>query len=317
MKNPFIYSNTNKRYHTFTYHLKQKFGQKIFKVSLNGGFTCPNIDGTKGHGGCIYCSGHGSGDFAGNAALPLKEQFDLVREQMHKKWPDAKYLAYFQAFTNTYAPVEKLRQMYEEVLTYPNVVGIFIATRPDCLPEDVIGLLSELSQKTYLVVELGLQTISDEVGKLINRGHTYQEFLQGYEKLHSAKINVCVHIINGLPGETTADMLATVKALAPLKLHSIKIHLLHVLKNTRLADLYQRDGFNFMELTDYINLVCDQLEALPPDTIIQRVTGDGKKENLIGPLWSLKKFVVMNEIDKELVRRNSYQGKDYNHTWNM
>lgn len=306
---PFPYSNTNKRYHTFTYHLQQKFGEKIFKVSLNGGFTCPNIDGTKSVGGCIYCSGHGSGDFAGDVHEPLAMQFETVKNRMHQKWPNAKYLAYFQAFTNTYAPVEKLRAMYEEVLTYPNVVGLFIATRPDCLPDEVVDLLSELSKKTYLVVELGLQTISDSVGEFINRGHTYREFLQGYNKLKEKHINICVHIINGLPGETKVDMLQTVKTLAPLGLHSIKIHLLHVLKHTQLATMYERGEFPLMTRDEYVDTVCDQLELLPPETVIQRITGDGEKESLIGPLWSLKKFVVMNEIDKELVRRNSYQGK--------
>lgn len=309
MENPFLYSDTNKRYHTFTHHLQQKFGQKIFKVSLNGGFTCPNLDGTKGSGGCIYCSGHGSGDFAGNAALPLSKQFDMVKTKMHQKWPDAKYLAYFQAFTNTYAPADDLRELFEQALSFPNVVGLFIATRPDCLPDDVISLLKELSQKTYLVVELGLQTISDQVGRFINRGHTFADFKDGYQRLSDQGIAVCVHIINGLPGETKEDMILTVKALAPLKLHSIKIHLLHVLKGTKLAGLYQQGSFALMELDEYVNVVCDQLELLPPETIIQRITGDGKKEDLIGPLWSLKKFVVMNEIDKELVRRNSYQGK--------
>lgn len=309
MDNPFLFSNTNKRYHTFTYHLKEKFGEKIFKVSLNGGFTCPNIDGTKSTGGCIYCSGNGSGDFAGNVAEPLRVQFDMVRERMHQKWPEAKYLAYFQAFTNTYAPVEKLRAMYEEVLTYPNVVGLFIATRPDCLPDDVVALLKELSKKTYLVVELGLQTISDNVGEFINRGHSYKEFLEGLKKLQQQNINVCVHIINGLPGESKEDMRNTVRALAPFHLHSIKIHLLHVLKNTPLADIYNEGNFQLMQLQEYVDIVCDQLELLPPGTIIQRITGDGEKESLIGPLWSLKKFVVMNEIDKELLRRNSYQGK--------
>ncbi|WP_373889718.1 TIGR01212 family radical SAM protein [Paludicola sp. MB14-C6] len=308
----FIYSDNNKRYHTLDYHLKHKFGCKVFKVSLNGGFTCPNIDGTKGFGGCTYCSSQGSGDFAGNPELPIAFQFEQVKEKMHHKWNEAKYIAYFQAHTNTYAPLSTLKKMFEEVLTYENVVGISIATRADCLSNDIVDYLAELNQRTYLIVELGLQTIHDETAKKINRCHDYNTFLEGYQKLNDRNIPICVHIINGLPGETKEMMLETVKEISKLNIHSIKLHLLHVLKETVIAQQLSNHEFKLLELTEYVNIICDQIELLPPQVVIQRITGDGDKEQLIGPLWSLKKFVVMNEIDKELKRRNSYQGIKYN-----
>ena len=309
-ENPFKYSDTNKRYHTLTYYNKQKFGCKVFKISLNGGFTCPNIDGTVGKGGCTYCSGQGSGDFAGNPHKSITEQFDDVRKLMEHKW-HGKYIAYFQAFTNTYAPVEVLKQKYEEALNQENVVGLAIATRADALPEDVLDYLEELSKKTYLVVELGLQTIYDETGVRINRGHTYSQFENAVKELQRRGINVSAHIINGLPGETHEMMVETAKKIATLGLHGVKIHLLHVIEGTRMAQQYKNGEFELMTREDYVNTVCDQLEYFPPELVIERVTGDGAKDTLIGPLWSLKKLVVINEIDKEMSRRNSYQGIKY------
>ena len=311
MKNPFEKSLDNKRYYTFNCFLKNKFNTKVFKVSLNAGMTCPNRDGTKSTGGCTFCSGNLSGDFGGDPRESIRKQFDEVRMHLHKKWPEASYIAYFQAGTNTYAPVEKLRELYYSVLEFPNVVGISIATRPDCLSEEICDLLKELSQKTYLVVELGLQTIHNETDKRINRCHSYKEFLDGYEMLSSRVINICVHIINGLPGETKEMMLKTTKAVASLKPHSIKIHLLHIIKGTKMCDEYEKGGFEAMEFSDYINLVCDQLEILPPDTVVQRLTGDGDKKTLVAPLWSFNKFNVLNQIDKEMLRRNSVQGCKY------
>lgn len=307
----FLYSNTNKRYHTLDYYLKNKFNDKVFKVSLNAGFTCPNLDGTKGKGGCIYCSNKGSGDFAGNPLSDIEEQFHTIKNRMHNKWQNAKYIAYFQAFTNTYAPLDVLKKHFEYVLTLDHVVGISISTRPDCLPDDVVDYLCELSKRTFLVVELGLQSIFDETGKLINRCHNYDDFLKGYKKLSDKNINICVHIINGLPFETKKMMLETVKAIAPLKMHSIKIHLLHILKGTTISKMYKENIFKTLSLEEYVDIVCDQIELLPEETVIQRITGDGGKDDLIAPLWSLKKFVVINEIDKELVRRNSFQGIKY------
>lgn len=313
MENKFRFSNDNKRYHTWNYHLHQKFGGKVFKVALNGGFTCPNIDGSKGVGGCIYCSG-GSGDFAGDPSHNILCQFEEVKERMHRKWHEAKYIPYFQAHTNTYAPASVLRERFEGVLAQENVVGISIATRADCLADDVLEYLSELNERTYLIVELGLQTIFDKTGELINRCHTYADFLEGYEKLKSRNINVCVHLIDGLPFETTDMMIESAKAVASLKPHCVKLHLLHVLKNTRLAEMYERGEFELMTLESYVETIVHQLEMFPEETVIQRLTGDGGRDSLIGPKWSLKKFVVLNEIDKLMLRFDTYQGAKYSGT---
>lgn len=311
MENSFKYSCDNKRYHTWNYYLRRKFGEKVFKVSLNGGFTCPNIDGTKGVGGCTYCSSLGSGDFAGDPQKSIVEQFREVKERMHKKWQKAKYIAYFQANTNTYDSPERLRERFEPVLAEENVVGINIATRADCLEDGVLDYLSELNERTSLIVELGLQSVFDETGEKINRCHTYSEFLEGYEKLKERNIDVCVHLIVGLPGETAEMMRESVRRVAALSPHSVKLHLLHVLKGTRLAEQYQNHEFDVLTREEYVNIIVDMLELLPEEIVIQRLTGDGGREDLIAPLWSLKKFVVLNEIDKEMVRRNCYQGDKY------
>ena len=311
MVNKFKYSLDNKRYHTWNYYLRRTFGEKVFKVSLNGGFTCPNIDGTKSVGGCTYCSSLGSGDFAGNPQKSIHEQFSEVKAQLHKKWHDAKYIAYFQANTNTYAPVSVLREKFEPVLNEKNVVGLSIATRADCLPDDVLDYLSELNGKTNLFVELGLQSVSDETGRKINRAHTYEEFLQGYNLLRERGIKTCVHLIVGLPGENRDMILKSALTVARLHPHSIKLHLLHILKGTVMAEQYARGEFDVLSRDEYVNLIVDILELIPEDTVIQRLTGDGGRDSLIAPLWSLKKFVVLNEIDKEMVRRDCYQGDRY------
>ena len=312
MQNDFKYSNDNKRYHTWNYHLHDKFGCKVFKVALNAGFTCPNIDGTKGYGGCTYCSDSGSGDFAGDPTHNILTQFEEVKAKMHQKWKEAKYIPYFQAHTNTYAPVDVLKARFEPVLAQENVVGISIATRADALPDDVLDYLSELNKRTYLIVELGLQTIFDETGNRINRCHTYAEFLEGYNKLRERGINVCVHLIDGLPNETKDMMIETARTVAKLRPHCVKLHLLHILKGTRIAKEYQDGGFDVLSLEDYVDIICSQLEEFHEDTVIQRLTGDGGRDSLIAPLWSLKKFVVLNEIDKEMLRRNTYQGAKFN-----
>lgn len=311
MVNKFKYSLDNKRYHTWNYYLRRTFGEKVFKVSLNGGFTCPNIDGTKSVGGCTYCSSLGSGDFAGNPKKSIHEQFSEVKAQLHKKWHDAKYIAYFQANTNTYAPVSVLREKFEPVLNEENVVGLSIATRADCLPDDVLDYLSELNGKTNLFVELGLQSVSDETGRRINRAHTYEEFLQGYNALRERGIKTCVHLIVGLPGENRDMILKSALTVARLHPHSIKLHLLHILKGTVMAEQYARGEFDVLSRDEYVNLIVDILELISEDTVIQRLTGDGGRDSLIAPLWSLKKFVVLNEIDKEMVRRDCYQGDRY------
>lgn len=311
VENKFKYSNDNKRYHTWNYHLQQKFGCKVAKIALNAGFTCPNIDGSKGVGGCIYCSGSGSGDFAGDPTHGILRQFEEIKERMSQKWSETKYIPYFQAHTNTYAPASVLRERFEPVLDRKDVVGISIATRADCLEEDVLKYLSELNDRTYLIVELGLQTIFDETGERINRCHTYADFLEGYKKLKDQSINVCVHLIDGLPGETKEMMVESARAVAALNPHCVKLHLLHVLKNTKIAEQYARGDFELLTLEEYVDIIVSQLEVFSEETIIQRLTGDGGRDILIGPLWSLKKFVVLNEIDKLMVKRNTYQGAAY------
>ncbi len=307
-KNPFENSDTNKRYYTYDCYLKRRFGKKCVKIALDGGFTCPNIDGTISYGGCIFCSEKGSGDHTPPCNIPLTQQFELGKKIIENKWNDVFYIPYFQAHTNTYAPLDVLKQKFEQALALPDTVGLSISTRPDCLEDDVVDYLAELSQKTYLTVELGLQSANDKTLALINRGHTYTQFADGFNKLKSKGINVCIHIINGLPGETYEDMMHTARCVANLSPHALKIHLLYILKNTPLAAMYERGEFDALTRDEYVKLVCDQLEILPKDIVIERVTGDGVKDDLIAPLWSIKKTIVTNEIDKELVKRGTFQG---------
>ncbi|MCR6107666.1 TIGR01212 family radical SAM protein [Salipaludibacillus agaradhaerens] len=299
----------DKRYLTWNYHLKQQFGEKIFKVPLDGGFDCPNRDGNVAYGGCTFCSERGSGDFAGDRRDDLVTQFHTIKDKLHKKWRSGKYIGYFQAYTNTYAPVEELRDMYEVILEQEDVIGLSIATRPDCLPDDVVAYLAELNKRTYLWVELGLQTAHDQTGELINRAHDFQCYVEGVKKLRKHGIRVCSHIINGLPLETNAMMLQTAKEVAKLDVQGIKIHLLHLLKRTPMVKQYEKGMLDLMDKETYIKLVCDQLEVLPPSMIVHRLTGDGPADLMIGPMWSLNKWEVLNGIDKEMKERNSWQGK--------
>lgn len=310
-KLPSAWQKGEKRYNTFNRHLRDTFGGKVFKVSLDAGFTCPNRDGTKGWGGCIYCSPRGSGDFAGAVTHSVEQQFSEVKERMQKKWPKALYLAYFQAYTNTYAPVCELRKLYEEALRQEGVVGISLATRPDCLPGEVLDYLEELNKRTYLWVELGLQSIHDRTMEWVKRGHSYAEFLEGVAALHARGIRICVHIILGFPGETYEDMMATARAVAALPVQGVKIHLLHILKGTPLAKLFEKEPFPLLTSEEYVSLVVDILEILPSDMIIHRLTGDGPPNDLIAPLWSRKKWEILNAIDRELVQRNTWQGKKF------
>ncbi len=305
----FQFSNNNKRYHTLDYFYKNKFGCKIAKISLNGGFTCPNKDGTKGVGGCIYCSKLGSGDYAGNPLKSITEQFMEIKKIMDKKWHDTKYIAYFQANTNTYAPVKILKEKYEEVLKIDGVVGLNIATRSDSITDECLDYLEELNKRTFLNIELGLQTIHEKTNILINRGETLKEFEDMVKKLRKRHINVIVHIINGLPYETKEMMLETVKYLNNLDIQGIKIHMLHIIKDTKLAELYEKEKFHVLTREEYVNIVCDELELLREEIVINRITGDPNPDELIEPKWLIKKFGVLNEIDKEMARRNSYQGK--------
>lgn len=311
MKNAFEFSDDNKRYHTYNYFLRHKFGKKVFKVPLNVDLGCPNRDGTKGVGGCIFCSAKMSGDFAGSPWDDIATQFNEIKAKMHQKWSDGLYIPYFQAGSNTYADIETLRKMYYTALSFENVAGLSIATRADCITEEIADLLKEISDKTYLTVELGLQSIHDETAALCNRCHTYADFLHGFKMLKDRDINVCVHIINGLPFETREMMIQTAETVGKLGIHSIKIHLLHILKGTKLAQMYENGEFKALGMDEYVDIVCEQLERLPEQVIIQRVTGDGAKADLIAPLWSLKKFCVMNEIDKKMARENLYQGSKF------
>lgn len=312
MTNPFKYSNTNKRYHTLDYYYKNRFHEKVFKVSLDAGFSCPNIDGTVGYNGCIYCSKLGSGEFAGNKNEPIEIQFNKVKEIMLKKWPKAKYIGYFQAHTNTYAPVDKLKNLYEKILSQENVIGLNIATRPDAISNECLDYLEELNKKTYLTIELGLQTTNEKTSKLINRCHTLTCFEEMINKLRKRNIDVVVHIINGLPYETKEDMLNTIKYLNNLDIQGIKIHMLSILKNTPLEKLYEKEHFKILTKDEYIDIVINQLELLRPEIVIHRITGDPKIDDLVEPNWLVKKFGVLNDIDKEMVKRDTYQGKKLN-----
>ena len=282
--------------------------RSFFKISLNAGFTCPNIDGTKGIGGCIYCSNTGSGEYGGNVNDDLITQFNNIKSILHKKWPNGKYIGYFQAHTNTYADINILKEKYETILNLDNVIGLSIATRPDAISEECYKYLDELNKKTFLTIELGLQTIHENTSKLINRCHSLDCFEKCVQRLRNLNINVVVHIINGLPYETKDMMIETVKYLNKLDIQGIKIHMLSVLKNTKLEKLYKEENFKILTKEEYIDIVCDQLEYLRPEIVINRITADPKIDDLIEPNWLIKKFCILNDIDKELVRRDSYQG---------
>ena len=304
----FKYSDTNKRYYTLDYYYKHKYGVKVAKVSLNLGLTCPNKDGKVGYGGCIYCSKLGSGDFAGDKLKPVKEQFETVKKMMENKWPNCKFIAYFQANTNTYGDLSFLIKNWEEVLTYDNVVGINISTRPDSISEECYDYLEKLNKKTDLIVELGLQSIHERTAKLINRCCSLDCFEKAVNELNKRNIKVLVHVINGLPYESKNDMLETVQYLNNLNIWGIKIHMLHILKDTSIANLYEKEKFHVLSKDEYVDIVCDQIELLNENIVINRLTGDPKIDDLIEPFWLTKKFCVLNDIDKELVKRNSYQG---------
>ena len=299
----FSYTLDNKRYHTLNYFYKQKFGKKVFKVSLNAGFSCPNYK----TGGCIFCS-HQSGDFAGNPKDDLLKQFEEIKTMMEHKWPDSYYIGYFQAGTNTYAPVSVLKEKFEPILKITNVVGLSIATRSDAISPSVYDYLEDLSKRTFLTVELGLQSIHPKTLEFIRRGHSLENFRECVLELKKRNIPVVVHIINGLPYETKEDMIETVKYLNALQIDGIKIHMLHILKDTPLAKYYEKKTFPVLTKEEYIDIVCEQLRYLSPSIVIHRITGDPKREDLIAPTWLLKKFVVLNDIDKEMKKRGIYQG---------
>lgn len=306
--NTFPYTLDNKRYHTYNYFLKQKYHHKIAKVSLNAGFTCPNRDGTCGYGGCIFCSDSGSGDYAGNVYDSLHKQFQDISSIMRKKWPDCKFIAYFQANSNTYGSIERLKKTFEPFIDYPDVVGLAIATRPDCLNEEICDYLYKLSLKCDLYIELGLQTIHDQTGELINRGHSYQTFVDAVKQLRKRHLDVCVHIINGLPYETYDMMMETAKAVGQLDIQGLKIHNLFILKHTKLYHMYKQNPFPLLSRDEYINLVVEQLTYIPSHVVIERLTGDAPLQDLFEPQWSIKKVTILNDIDKCMKEKKLYQG---------
>lgn len=298
----------DKRYNSINYFLKQKFGEKVFKISLDAGFTCPNRDGKISKGGCIFCNERGSGDFTG-ASKDLVKQFYEGKEIMSKKWKNDKYIAYFQAYTNTYAEVQELKEKYYSVLNLEGVCGIAIATRPDCLSNEVLELLYEISKKTYLWVELGFQTSNEKTAKLINRGYQNDVYLSAIKDLNLRGIEVVTHVIFGLPGEAVQDMLNTIDFVSATRTWGIKFHLLHLMKNTKMVELYEKGELKFLEQDEYIDLIVDSLERIPAQMVVHRLTGDSPRELLIGPIWSLKKWEILNGIDKRLLERNTWQGK--------
>ena len=303
----FKYTLDNKRYHTFNYFLKNKFNKKVFKVALDAGFTCPN----KKSGGCIFCSEGSKSNITDNKKSIL-EQFEEVKNIMLKKWPDSYYIPYLQANTNTYESLDKLKSVYEPLLNLDNIVGLAIATRPDCITNEVLEYLSEINKKTFLMVELGLQSSNEKTLEFINRGHNLKCFDDMVKKLKDKNIFVVAHIINGLPYETKEDMINTIKHLNGLNIDGIKIHMLHVVKNTQLEKIYKEKPFHILSKEEYIDIVCNELTYLKPEIVVERITGDPIIENLITPTWLTKKFVLLNDIDKEMKKRNIYQGSRYN-----
>lgn len=299
----------NKRYLSLNHFLREKFGEKIFKISLDAGFSCPNRDGKISKGGCLFCSERGSGDFSGDRNFSIENQFIDIKNMMANKWKNGKYIAYFQAYTNTYAPIDILKEKYNEALKQKDVVGLAIATRPDCLSEEVLDLLEEINKNVYVWIELGLQTVSDATAKLINRGYTLDVFEKALEDLRKRNIDVVVHTIFGLPKENKEDMLNTIKYLSNKDIQGIKFHLLHLMKDTPMVKLYEKGMLEFLSKEDYIDLICKSICMLPENIVVHRLTGDAPRDLLIGPMWSLKKWEILNEIDKIMEDNDYYQGK--------
>ncbi|MDD3436828.1 MAG: TIGR01212 family radical SAM protein [Candidatus Gastranaerophilales bacterium] len=304
-----MFNNTQKRYNQYSAHLKNKFGVKVYKITLDAGFSCPNRDGTKSFDGCTFCDEGGSFSQAHSNLLSVEEQLETGIETLSERFKAKKFMSYFQAYSNTYKSVEELEKIYNSALQHPDIVGISIGTRPDCVDNAKLRLISSFKEDYYTWIEYGLQSIHDKTLLQINRGHDFNCFLKTYEKSKQAGLNVCVHVILGLPGETKTDMLKTAQKLAELKIDGIKIHMLCALKGTKLTTMYEEGKISFISEDDYIQTVCDFLEILPPETIIHRLAGNGLKKNLIEPRWLGKKLDCLNKIDRELGKRNSYQGK--------
>lgn len=311
MQNPFKYTFDNKRYHTFNYYLKNTYHAKVAKVIIDADFTCPNRDGTKGYGGCIYCSDRGSGDTSATFHQDVLAQYLANKEAMDKKWHNEYYIPYFQSFSNTYGPLAKIRN-YLEVFRYRDEVAeVSLGTRADCLPQDIIDYLDDYCNDKPVWLEIGLQTSNNQTANFINRAHDFVCFKDALMRLSHTKIKVCVHIINGLPFETREDMLKTIDDLIGLPFDAIKIHMLHIIKGTALAKYYEYKPFKILTEQEYIDILVEQIEMLPPEIIVERVTGDAVKDDLIEPRWTLNKLQVLNDIDKTFVSKNTYQGAKY------
>lgn len=300
----------NKRYHTLDYEFKKIFGEKAIKLSIDGDFTCPNRDGTIGEKGCIFCSERGSGEFTSDKCKSITEQIIEQKQIMSKKWISNTYIAYFQNYTNTYDTVENLRIKFYEALSSPNIKGLAIATRPDCINEEIAALLSEINSKTFLWIELGLQTANDNTAKFLRRGYKLSQFDYAVNLLKSKNIKIVAHLIIGLPGESKYQIIDSVKYISNLNIWGIKLHMLHIIRNTDLEVYYNKNKFKILSQEEYVNIICDSLECLNSNIVIHRITGDGKKSDLIEPLWSLNKLKVLSDIDMELKNRQSIQGKN-------
>ena len=302
---------TMRPYNSLNESLQKRFGEKLYKITLNIGCTCPNRDGVLDTRGCIFCSAGGSGEFAGDKSHTVTEQIEAGIQAIAGKRPARRYIAYFQAYTNTYAPLDYLKKVYWEALEHPKIAALAIATRPDCLPSGVLKLLSDLNRQKPVWVELGLQTIHEETAAFIRRGYPLSVFHEAVEALHARNLDIIVHLILGFPGETKEMMLDTIRHLNPLPINGIKLQLLHILNHTDLADYYERTSFHVLTLEEYTDLIISCLEICRPDIIIHRLTGDGPKDLLIAPAWSAKKRQVLNTIHKELSQRNTWQGRLY------
>ncbi|MCM1300038.1 MAG: TIGR01212 family radical SAM protein [Firmicutes bacterium] len=304
----FKFTNDNKRYHTLHYYNMQKFGERVYKAPINSGFTCPNIDGKKGRGGCIYCDG-GSGYFTDSSNFSTEEQLKHQIALIHAKHPNSKINAYFQSYSNTYADVGTLKKHFEPIFDFSEVMALSIATRCDCLEDDIMLYLSDLSKRIDLTVELGLQTVNDKTAEIIGRGHSFREFEEGFCKLRRQGIRTVVHVINGLPEERIDNMLETAEVLGKMKPDGVKIHLLHVIKGTKLEEYYNSGKYIPLTKEEYVEITVKQLELLPPETVIERITGDGDKKKLIAPMWSADKISVLGAIDKLQSDLDTYQGR--------
>ena len=299
-----------KRYNAYSEHLKQKFGAKVYKITLDAGFSCPNRDGTISNSGCIFCDDGGSFSQAHSNKLSIEEQVKTGVETLTKRFKAQKFMSYFQAFSNTYKPVNELEKIYKASLTHPDIVGISIGTRPDCIDEEKLKLISSFSSDYYTWIEYGLQSVHDKTLLKINRGHDYKCFLEAYEKTKSNNINICLHIILNL-FETYDEMMETAKTIAKLEPDGVKIHMLCALEGTKVADMYNNGELSFMSEDEYVSTVCDFLEYLPPQTTIHRLAGNGLRTELVAPRWIGKKLDTLNRIDREFISRNSYQGSKF------